>query len=389
MSKKIAIIIERADVVLGGAERSIFELSSALTAAGMQVDILAATGRTSAKHIHLLCPNARRVGLKTFSAAIKKHLENNQYDIVHSVLPFDFADIYQPRGGSYAETIIQNAASYQSPAMAIYKRITSFFNFRRAVLLRAEKKLCKKPDGPIVAALSDYVADQFKRHYGLPDHRIRVIPNGVKIHKDIDTSSADKLRSQILAHLKIKEADEPVLLLFAANNFRLKGLAPLLKALALAHCPKTYLVIAGRGRSYKYRLLARKLNIHRKILFLGKLRHIQNALSICDVAILPTFYDPASRFILEALACGKPVITTGFNGAADMFTSDRHGKTVKSPLDITALALAIQFFSDKTNIKNASQTIAADNLEENISISRVADQLNNLYDSIIKKREQK
>ena len=220
MKKKTAIIIERTDINLGGAERSVFELSNALSALGLQVDILAAKGQPNSKNIHILCQewSGRRTCYFTFARALKKHLAENHYDIVHSVLPFDFVDIYQPRGGSFAELILRNAASYQNKLIASYKRITAFANFRRTSLFRAEKKLCKNPDGPIVAAVSEYVHDQFKQHYGLGDERIIVIPNGVKIQKQIDMAEADRLRAQILAQLGLKEADNPVLFLFAANN---------------------------------------------------------------------------------------------------------------------------------------------------------------------------
>ena len=115
MNKKIAIIIERANVVLGGAERSVFEMTTALSSLGFKVDILAAKGQTDAKNIHILCQNTsgKRTCHRAFGNAIKSHIAENHYDIIHSVLPFGFADIYQPRGGSYAEAILQNAASYQ------------------------------------------------------------------------------------------------------------------------------------------------------------------------------------------------------------------------------------------------------------------------------------
>ena len=104
MEKKIAIIIERTDISLGGAERSIFELSTALTSLGHSVDILAAKGRTNTRHIHILCNDhaGKRTCFHTFANAVKNHLSKNKYDITHSVLPFDFADIYQPRGGSFS-----------------------------------------------------------------------------------------------------------------------------------------------------------------------------------------------------------------------------------------------------------------------------------------------
>lgn len=393
IKKKIALIIERADIALGGAERSVFELAAALSALGLKVDTLAAKGKTNAKNIHILCQNTpgNRTGYFTFAKVLKKHLSENHYDIIHSVLPFDFADVYQPRGGSFAEAILRNAASYQNKFVESYKRVTAFANFRRAILLRAERILCKGSNGPVIVALSKYVAEQFKKHYGVSDDRIVVVPNGIKINKRIDIGHADNLRSQILAQLGLKEADNPVFFLFVANNFRLKGLACLIKAMQLVSPNiterKAYLIVAGNDRTHKYRRFAKKLNVHRKIIFLGAVRHIQNALSIIDVAVLPTFYDPSSRYILEAIAANKPVITTKFNGAADLFVNDRHGKVIDCAENIPALAQAISYFTDTNNIRKASQAIVADNLEEKISISRVAEQLITLYESILEKRE--
>ncbi|MFZ0034081.1 MAG: glycosyltransferase family 4 protein [Sedimentisphaerales bacterium] len=395
INKKIALIIERIDIALGGAERSVFELAAAISALGLKVDILAAKGQTNAKNIHILCQNipGKRTSHSTFAKVLKKHLSENHYDIIHSVLPFDFADVYQPRAGCCAESILCNAASYQNKFVESYKRITAFANFRRTILLRAERRLCKDSNGPVIAALSKYIAEQFKKHYGTGDDRIVVIPNGVKINKRIDTGQADKLRSQILAKLGLKEADNPVFFLFAANNFRLKGLASLIKAMQLVSRNnnmerKAYLIVAGNGRVRKYRRLAKKLNVHKKIVFLGPVRHIQNALSIIDVAVLPTFYDPSSRYILEAIAADKPVITTKFNGAADLFVNNRHGKVIDSAENIPALAQAINYFTDTNNIQKTSQAIVEDNLEEKVSISRVAEQLIPLYESILKKQGQ-
>jgi UDP-glucose:(heptosyl)LPS alpha-1,3-glucosyltransferase len=394
IKKKIALIIERPDIALGGAERSTFELAAALSALGLKVDILAAKGQTNAKNIHILCKNTpgKRTCYFTFAKVLKKHLSEIHYDIIHSVLPFDFADVYQPRVGCFAETILRNAASYQNKFIESCKRITAFANLRRTILLRAERRLCRDSNGPVIVALSKYVAEQFKKHYGAADDRIVVIPNGIKINRRIDTGQADKIRRQILTQLGLKEADSPVFFLFVANNFRLKGLACLIKAMQLASRNNTerkaYLIVAGNDRVHKYRRLAKKLNVHRKIIFLGAVHHIQNALSIIDVAVLPTFYDPSSRYILEAIAADKPVITTEFNGATDLFVNERHGRVIDSAENIPALAQAISYFTDTNNIQKASQAIIADNLKEKISISRVAKQLIPVYESILEKQGQ-
>ena len=401
MKKKLAIITEWADIARGGAERSVFELAAALKSLGLEVDILAAKGQTNARNIRILCRDSRgkRACYFTFANVLKKYLSENHYDLIHSVLPFDFADVYQPRGGTYVEAILRNAASYQNKLFQSYKQITAFANLRRASLLRAERKLCKESKGPVIVAISRYVAEQLKQHYGVADGRIAVVPNGIKINKGVNPAEAGRLRAKILAKLGIKEADNPVLFLFVANNFRLKGLAVLIKAMSvyseLARGKtgrQACLVVAGGGKTNKYRRLAHRLNpslANRRIVFLGPVRHIQNALSVIDVAVLPTFYDPCSRYILEALAADKPVITSGFNGASEQFVNNRHGKVIERSEDVSALAEAIDYFADTDNIRKASEAIVTDNLKEQVSIDRVAEQMTPVYDSIFRKKDGK
>jgi glycosyltransferase involved in cell wall biosynthesis len=396
--KKIAIIIERARVELGGAERSVFELAEALREVGLGVDILAAKGKTDAENVYVLCQDSpgKRVSYFTFANALKKYLLENHYDLIHSVLPFDFAHVHQPRGGTYAESILRNAASYQNKLLESCKRMTALTNLRRTKMLCAERKLCRGPNGPIIVAISQYVAEQFKRHYGVADERLVVVPNGVKVDKEVDTVEAGKLRTQIIEQSGLSEADKPVLFLFVANNFRLKGLSVLIQALYVYNTKmfgktgqQICLIVAGGDKIQKYRKLIERLNsstVDRRIVFLGPIEHIQNALSIIDVAVLPTFYDPCSRYILEALAAEKPVITTRFNGASEHFVDDRHGKVIDTPEDIPALVDAIGYFTDTNNIKKASEAIVTDNLKEEISIKRVARQLLSVYESILQKK---
>jgi UDP-glucose:(heptosyl)LPS alpha-1,3-glucosyltransferase len=398
MVKKIAIIVERAKIALGGAERSVFELAAALSGLGPKVTILAARAQANTKSVRVVCRDepGRRVSYPIFVEALKEHLSQSDYDIVHSVLPFDFADVYQPRGGTYAESIQRHISSHQSTIVKTYKKITAFFNRRRTALLRMEAELARQADGPVIAALSEYVAEQFIRHYGTDPRRITVIRNGVKTPKQIDKDRADRLRAQILADVRIREADDPVLFLFVAHNFRLKGLGTLLRAMvSIANRDgkrKCCLIVVGNDKMRRYRWYSKRLNVttsSQRVVFLGHLSHVQTILSIVDVAVLPTFYDPSSRFILEALAAGKPVITTRFNGATDLFENGRHGRVIDTPESVETLAEAIRWFTDRDNIRKASEAIAEDNLREKVSVNRVAKELMAVYESILQKKGQK
>jgi UDP-glucose:(heptosyl)LPS alpha-1,3-glucosyltransferase len=190
------------------------------------------------------------------------------------------------------------------------------------------------------------------------------------------------LRSQIAGQIE----SDPVVFLFAAHNFRLKGLDRLIRALAQAASPAC-LAVVGAGRSNSHRRLAHRLGVENRVVFLGPLKQVQNAIAAVDVGVLPTFYDPSSRFILEALAAGKPVITTRFNGAADHFTDGRHGIVIDSPDNIPAMAEAIRHFTVAANLRRAAQAIIEDKLAEKISIRRVANELLGLYEKIQERKK--
>ena len=85
-----------------------------------------------------------------------------------------------------------------------------------------------------MAALSEYVREQFVRHYAVPEERIAVIPNAVKLHPPVDAARIEEFRSMVRSRLGMAEGEEPAIFLFAAHNFRLKGLGPLLEAMKRA-----------------------------------------------------------------------------------------------------------------------------------------------------------
>jgi UDP-glucose:(heptosyl)LPS alpha-1,3-glucosyltransferase len=306
------------------------------------------------------------------------------------VLPFPFADLYQPRGGTYAESILRNAATYPNPAVRVCKRATAFLNYRRARLLRAERRLCRGTEGPLIAALSQYVVRQLQEHYRTDPRRIVLTPNGVRTDRRVDPALATRFRTQILTALEVTEDARPVLFLFVAQDFRRKGLAPLIRAMHMVRTVRTErpicLIVVGADRGGGYQRLTQRLGVEKRIVFLGPVPEVQNVLSISDVGVLPTFCDAASRSILEALAAGKPVITTRFNGATDHFVDGRHGIVLNAPDDIDGLAGALRHFSGAANIERAAQAIRADGLAEKVSIQRVARELVGVYNSILEKK---
>ncbi len=387
-----AIIIERTSIRLGGAERSVSELAQELKAQGVDAHILAAAGKPS-EHVTILCSQQdhQRTSLKTFEAAIEQHLSQRHYDIIHSTLPLGCADIYQPRGGSFKEAMLQNAASYSNPWVRLWKAKSHFLNFHRTAFLRAEARLCDNKQQTMIAALSDYVKQQFLRHYRLPESRIAVIANGINPNRPADPQKCQAFRRGILDQIPAAMRDKAILLFFAATNFRLKGLREAIIALskAIELCPScpAVIVAAGSNKISAYQRLAGQYHVGDRILFCGPQQETATAMTACDAAILPSWYDPCSRFILEALAAGKPVITTAFNGASEQYEAGRHGFIIQSPSDIIAMAKSIADLANPDTIQRLTGNILADGLKERVSITRHVRQLLDLYGVIIEQKK--
>ena len=83
------------------------------------------------------------------------------------------------------------------------------------------------------------------------------------------------------------------------------------------------------------------------------------ALAAADILVLPSFYDPASKVVAEALHAGVPVITTRTNGACDLLEGSPAGRILDHPDDAAALAAAMLDLCDPAALAEAKAATAA------------------------------
>ena len=120
----------------------------------------------------------------------------------------------------------------------------------------------------------------------------------------------------------------------AGTNFRLKGVHVLIRALALLPAPFRLAVAGGRGSS-EMLALADSLGVADRVRFLGRVDDMPALYRAADIFVLDTFYDACANAVLEALACGLPVISTACNGSSAFLTSEA---VLADPADHTRLA---------------------------------------------------
>lgn len=167
------------------------------------------------------------------------------------------------------------------------------------------------------------VADHIRHYYPGEPERIRVIYNGVDLER-FRPEGREELRRKLRRDW---EAEEDVVLLFAAHNFRLKGLHCLIRALGKLKQGRGKvryrLWVIGRGKREAYHSLASGLGCAAEVTFLGPQPQMESYYPAADLMVHPTFYDPSANVCLEALASGLPTITTRCNGVSEIM--EDHG----------------------------------------------------------------
>ena len=175
-----------------------------------------------------------------------------------------------------------------------------------------------------VICCSQYMRDELRRVFQLPDDKLRIIPNGVYPKDFLETTiDPQKIRDRYCA------TDEKMIF-HIGRIVREKGLGVLLEALPriLATEPKAKLVIAGKGPyldELKHR--AYQLGVFNRVYFTGFIDdNTRNALFQCaDVAVFPSLYEPFGIVALEGMAAGVPVVVSDTGGMKEIINHGVNG----------------------------------------------------------------
>ncbi|MHC1768075.1 MAG: glycosyltransferase family 4 protein [Verrucomicrobiia bacterium] len=333
----MALVIDHFHPAKGGAERSLERILLALGARGHSLQLCAMScGDHAIPNLELHAvrspPVPRGVRDWLFARTVDRRLRQLLPDLVLAVRHVLHADVFLARGGFYAHTLEANRQA--TPGW--WNGAASTLSPKHWLLLRMERRFLDPLRGekrPLVIAPSDFVRRYGEAHYGLPSDRIVVVRTGADLERFKPAAQEERRR------LREKYgAGERVLGLFAAHNFRLKGLLCLLEA--WKNLPPGFkLIIAGRDR-WRPRMSVPDVE------FVGARTDLVELYQAADFLVHPTFYDPFSRVAIEAMACGLPVITTRQNGAAEMIRDGTEGFVLEDPRSTATLADRIALFGN-------------------------------------------
>jgi len=178
---------------------------------------------------------------------------------------------------------------------------------------------------------------------------------------------------------------EPTILFLANLNVR-KGILTLLDAFdAVAErLPTCRLRIGGEGQATEQVRQAVQDSRHGdRIEVLGRVEPdaVPDLMQVSDVFCLPSFAEPFGISVLEAMACGRPVVATGIGGLAYLVRPEG-GRTVP-PGDPAALAAALVEVLKSPELRAAMGRFNRSLVERQYAWERVIDQLEAAYDETV------
>lgn len=205
---------------------------------------------------------------------------------------------------------------------------------RHQVLLALETAYFRARS-PRVIAVSDNVAADLTRLYGVDDDHIVVIPNGYDPHQ-CSPSRTRTLRDEMRAAIGLGPDD--VALLLIANEWHRKGLKVLLEAAAALNDRRAHIVLVGRLAPEAFTGQIQRLGLAERVHYCGPTGDVGRYYAAADLFVLPTQYEAFGSVVVEALASGLPVITTARAGAAAAVRPGRNGLLQRDPDDVEELA---------------------------------------------------
>lgn len=338
---KICIVVPYFTPYIRGNE---YGLADSLTKLGHDVTVITSRGKaprekmvTSEKrnfHSESLAFNVKylptllNIGENPLVPTIFIHILREKYDVI--MLQEDYQLICHL---AFAAAKIKGIPTILSTERTYYPEDL----WKRSVLklfdLTISKLLRKKAD--IYTAHCTAAKEFMTRELGVPEERIKVI------HVGVDTGLFRPIENA-----RLLGNEDKFKILCVARLHKYKGLDYLIKAMKTVReeIPNSKLYLLGKGpEESNLKKLVEELSLEDCVEFIHNPfpnYRMPELYSSCDIYVQPSIVEPYGIAVLEAMACGKPAISTNVGGMRDTIEDGISGILV-APRDSTAISNAI------------------------------------------------
>jgi glycosyltransferase involved in cell wall biosynthesis len=282
-----------------------------------------------------------RKHLKAVRKIIKKY--DIKFDLIHSHFVWSSGYVGMKLKEKYNVPLVITGHGYD-----VYKLPFSSDSWRGKIV-----EILESADR--VITVSKY-NEQYLKELGTDLSKVSIINNGFspslfypqkkeEVRKRLDIDLTKKVCVSVGNLEKIKGQD---ILIEAIKILTEKG-------------EEIFCYIVGNGSRYKYlQSLINSYGLEKNVFLLGTKPHfeIKEYISMSDVFVIPSRRESASVVLLEALACGKPVVATNVGIVPEVLENDKYGYIVdiENPKDLAnAISKAISKKWDTQEIAKYSK----------------------------------
>jgi glycosyltransferase involved in cell wall biosynthesis len=233
-----------------------------------------------------------------------------------------------------------------------YRQVLSQLSFRRTpitgwprlihrrlyyrLIMALETRIYGRPKVSL-AAVSAVVAHQLERYFQSKD--VRIIRNGVNAEC---LSAPRRLAKRFSTREKFRLSAEDFTLLLIGNDWKKKGLDALLRALAdIRELSWKFLVVGSDARA-PYEKVIRDYGMLNRVSFLKPSADVLQFYAAADAYVGPSLEDAYGLPILEAMACGLPVVSSPRAGVSEIISDGTNGIVLRDPKNAQEIATVLR-----------------------------------------------
>jgi glycogen synthase len=381
-------------VVIGGLGRHVYQLATALAAAGHDVVVLSRRPSGTDPSTH---PSTDEIaeGVRVLAAAQDPHEFGFGSDMMawtlamgHSMIRAGMAmktrgtrrsnqpwrpDVVHAHDWLVAHPAIALAEFFDVPLVSTIHateagRHTGWVSGTISRQVHAvESWLVRESDSLISCSAS--MSDEITELFGPGLAEIRVIRNGID--------------AALWPFAPRRPRSGPAELLYLGRLEYEKGIHDAIAALPRirrSH-PGATLTIAGEGTQQQWLLeQARKHKVLKATTFVGRVDHAElvRLLHRADAAVLPSHYEPFGIVALEAAATGTPLVTSNVGGLGEAVITGQTGVSF-APRDVAGLAAAVRVVLDDPAAAQRRAVAARERLTSDFDWHTVAGETAQVY----------
>ncbi len=290
--------------------------------------------------------------------------------------PFDIVHGHSSKGGALGRLAARGtgAVSVYTPN-ALVTLDPCLGPVKRRALQWAERWLARIGDGVIAVSHEEY---QHAHSLGHPQDKLFLVPNGIG---PITFPPREAVRRSLGL------ANHHVCVGFVGRLVHQKAPELLIRALAevAGRFANLRLLLVGTGPlETALRRQASRSGVESQIIWLGE-RPGPQVMPAFDMFVLPSLYEGLPYVLLEAMACGLPILSTRVGGARFLIQEGYNGYTVP-PGDAQALAQAMTPLVADTGLRQRMGHASRQRVRS-FSLQRMVDDTTCIYQELIHRRD--